>query len=637
MIKSMCKKLLIITLIMIIFLMIISSDSNCFALGDVTNGIGWEHWEPAVEDGDEILDKSNIIIGIVRVIGIMISVGSLILIGIKFIFGSVEEKANYKQKLVPWLIGATMVFAITTIPSIIYDFTQGTVSENEEIYFDGYNAAMSRASTRTSLPSETEGYSRGENYGRGWEAAIKKLKEIYSASRKGYAEKWTTMDQFITNGDITKSNWKENFEQRLVPFCDTSRYKGGLYLSKMYMYKGGIDRLKLEMEEWGVSCVDDYSSKGYEAAMAYVAAYGKISSADFNKWEAFYREINDSFGEGYGHAVDRMQNLPEECSVQEYAKNYKDMIFRDASEVYLSTLDDIVETQDLNKFGKIDKLCRNGLESLTFSERVAKTIQKLGYDFAMEYITKRNEIPSREEMLTNLLGVTEKNFQSGYFNAITKINGDAIEFSGSDVEVKGYKIQYATGYTNILNKRTIEDYIVEYGEYLAYKNAIKVSGNLDELQKDERCYYSGAIDSIVKRIEKMALADTEKGWNVYRVGYKRTLVKMIDGEILQEHLNGEISNINTYESAYWAGQIDAVKDAFENQGNNYLDYVRGYLDSHFNDVDLDVELENAYKTIEGYEGKEKDATYYSTMGKIKKMEIEKHILNGDEYIADSSK
>ena len=34
--------------------------------------------------------------------------------------GSVEEKANYKQTLIPYVIGAFVLFMGSTIPNVIY-------------------------------------------------------------------------------------------------------------------------------------------------------------------------------------------------------------------------------------------------------------------------------------------------------------------------------------------------------------------------------------------------------------------------------------------------------------------------------------------------------------------------------------
>ena len=39
--------------------------------------------------------------------------------------GSVEEKAEYKESMKPYLIGAVLVFTGTLIPQIIYEFSKG--------------------------------------------------------------------------------------------------------------------------------------------------------------------------------------------------------------------------------------------------------------------------------------------------------------------------------------------------------------------------------------------------------------------------------------------------------------------------------------------------------------------------------
>mgnify|MGYP004531230821 CR=1 FL=1 len=63
--------------------------------------------------------KANAVIGLVQMIGTITSVLALIIIGIKYMVGSVEEKAEYKKTMKPYLIGAVMVFSITNIIFII--------------------------------------------------------------------------------------------------------------------------------------------------------------------------------------------------------------------------------------------------------------------------------------------------------------------------------------------------------------------------------------------------------------------------------------------------------------------------------------------------------------------------------------
>ena len=38
--------------------------------------------------------------------------------------GSVEEKAEYKKTMTTYLIGAILVFSVTTIPNILYQIAQ---------------------------------------------------------------------------------------------------------------------------------------------------------------------------------------------------------------------------------------------------------------------------------------------------------------------------------------------------------------------------------------------------------------------------------------------------------------------------------------------------------------------------------
>lgn len=148
--KKICIKILKITLLMSLFF-IIANNNCCLAMGDVTSDRNWTVWRPSISGESELINKTAPILGILRVIGIIVSVATLAFIGIKFVFGSVEAKANYKQVLLPWVIGATMLFAITTIPSVIYDLTQNitsseSIGERNYDYIDGYDDFIIEAS-----------------------------------------------------------------------------------------------------------------------------------------------------------------------------------------------------------------------------------------------------------------------------------------------------------------------------------------------------------------------------------------------------------------------------------------------------------------------------------------------------------
>ena len=72
---------------------------------------------------EQIQNIGNTIIGIIQAVGSIIAVAVLLVIGIKYMMGSAEEKAEYKKTLMPYVIGAVFVFAASTIASIIFNFS----------------------------------------------------------------------------------------------------------------------------------------------------------------------------------------------------------------------------------------------------------------------------------------------------------------------------------------------------------------------------------------------------------------------------------------------------------------------------------------------------------------------------------
>lgn len=74
-------------------------------------------------DTSSIDNLGQDVIKIVSTAGAIISVVVLIVLGIKYMMGSAEEKAEYKKTLLPYIIGAAFVFAATTIATIIFNFS----------------------------------------------------------------------------------------------------------------------------------------------------------------------------------------------------------------------------------------------------------------------------------------------------------------------------------------------------------------------------------------------------------------------------------------------------------------------------------------------------------------------------------
>ena len=78
------------------------------------------------QQGTEQIDNvGKRVMGILQAIGIVVSVGVLMVLGIKYMMGSAEEKAEYKKTMIPYVVGAVLIFAATTIANAVFNFASG--------------------------------------------------------------------------------------------------------------------------------------------------------------------------------------------------------------------------------------------------------------------------------------------------------------------------------------------------------------------------------------------------------------------------------------------------------------------------------------------------------------------------------
>ncbi len=90
-----------------------------------------DSWKPSsttdASGASRLESMGNTIVGFIQVVGSIISVAVLAIIGIKYMTGSVEEKAEYKKVLMPYLIGAILLFGISNILGIVVSIVQNLV------------------------------------------------------------------------------------------------------------------------------------------------------------------------------------------------------------------------------------------------------------------------------------------------------------------------------------------------------------------------------------------------------------------------------------------------------------------------------------------------------------------------------
>ncbi len=63
----------------------------------------------------------NQIIGIITTVGVVVAVVILLVLGIKYMMGSASEKAEYKKTMIPYLVGAILIFGASAITKVVVD------------------------------------------------------------------------------------------------------------------------------------------------------------------------------------------------------------------------------------------------------------------------------------------------------------------------------------------------------------------------------------------------------------------------------------------------------------------------------------------------------------------------------------
>ena len=114
--------------IVVLFVMVILNTFTMFVFAEdytaVTETPDPGKFTGGSADVSGITSIGNQIITIVSTVGSVASVIVLIILGLKYMMGSAEEKAEYKKTLLPYVIGAGLVFAASAIAGIVFSFTR---------------------------------------------------------------------------------------------------------------------------------------------------------------------------------------------------------------------------------------------------------------------------------------------------------------------------------------------------------------------------------------------------------------------------------------------------------------------------------------------------------------------------------
>lgn len=123
-----CKKIAII-ISLILFAIIITN--NAYATSPIDDPNSYlPSSDPDIPQN--VLNVAGAIITIIQSVGIVVAVISIMVIGIQYMIGSAEQKAEYRKTAMGFLIGAVLLFSAATIIKLVYNVTISATDDTNE-------------------------------------------------------------------------------------------------------------------------------------------------------------------------------------------------------------------------------------------------------------------------------------------------------------------------------------------------------------------------------------------------------------------------------------------------------------------------------------------------------------------------
>ncbi len=119
------KQVKILSMILIVMMVIASISSVVLEVPDIEGKIETIATGNDSANADKVVNLGATIVTIMQTVGIVVAVVVLLILGIKYMMGSAEEKAEYKKTMIPYLVGAILIFASTTIVKVVYSIANG--------------------------------------------------------------------------------------------------------------------------------------------------------------------------------------------------------------------------------------------------------------------------------------------------------------------------------------------------------------------------------------------------------------------------------------------------------------------------------------------------------------------------------
>ena len=107
--------------VLVVMILAVSTSAFAFDPGTIINDID-NKANTSAGQNTQVNDIAGRILGLIRNVAVVAGVIILSVIGIKFMLGSAEEKAEYKKSLIPLVVGIIVVMAASQIIAMIFGF-----------------------------------------------------------------------------------------------------------------------------------------------------------------------------------------------------------------------------------------------------------------------------------------------------------------------------------------------------------------------------------------------------------------------------------------------------------------------------------------------------------------------------------
>lgn len=103
--------------ILVIIAMVLVALSTVVSAKDAAGLI--DQMNPDYSKGGDVANFGQRLTSIISTVAIVIAVVVLLILGIKYMIGSASEKAEYKKTMIPYLVGAVLVFGAGAIAKVV--------------------------------------------------------------------------------------------------------------------------------------------------------------------------------------------------------------------------------------------------------------------------------------------------------------------------------------------------------------------------------------------------------------------------------------------------------------------------------------------------------------------------------------